>query len=859
MPLAPGARVGVYEIEAVIGRGGMGEVYRARDTRLDRVVAIKILPAEWAVESARRERFEREARVTSGLNHPNIVVLHDIGRHDGLQFIVMEHVEGETLATRLRGGPLLPAVAARFAAQIADGLASAHAAGVIHRDLKPANVMIGPDERVKLLDFGLGKLVDPRSQDPTLTSFTTGPDTQPGEIIGTPAYMSPEQALGRPAEAASDQFALGLILYEMLTGRHAFGRASGVQTMNAIIEAEPRPLAESGALVPPALAHVIRRCLAKAPSERFASTTDLARALHDVVDDYRGSRVTSPAAPVAGRRHWPVAALVMLAIIVAAVPGWRWLAPELEAGSRQVAVLPLLNLDGDAPNQALADGLAEVLSTRLAQLERFGDGLRVVPANEVRRQNVTSARQARTSFGVAAVVHGSLRRSGDGLQLTLNLTDTSSLRLLGADTLELPTRDARALQDEAVGRVTRLLRLELTDEARTVVSAGNTRAPGAAEFYLQGRGYLQRYEKPENVDAAIALFERSVGLDANYGLAHAALAEAYWRRYELTKDAAWAVRAQTSGATALRLSPTLAQVRVTLGMIAIGTGQYEAAIGELTAALAQDPASADAHRELGRAYEAVGDNARAESTLRAAVTARPSDWSMYNALGAFYARLRRYDEAATQFERVVALTPDNARGHSNLGGMYTQLRDWPRAFASLEKATVLGPNDRTWSNLATAYFRQGRYQDAAAAFERAISLGATNYQVWANLASAWYWVPGRESRSLEAYARAVELGEAERRVNPRQPALLSRLAECYAHLNNRRLAESLAAEAEALAPKDARVWMQTAQAFEQLGDRAGALRRLETSFKLGLSREEVESSRSFEALRKDPAYLSLQP
>ena len=858
MPLAPGTRVGVYEIEAAIGRGGMGEVYRARDTRLDRVVAIKILPAEWAVESARRERFEREARVTSGLNHPNLVVLHDIGQHDGLHFIVMEHVDGETLATRLGGGPLLPAVAAQFAAQIADGLASAHAAGIIHRDLKPANVMIGPDQRVKLLDFGLGKLVDARSQDPTLTSFTTGHDTQPGEIIGTPAYMSPEQALGRPAEAASDQFALGLILYEMLTGRHAFGRASGVQTMNAIIEAEPRPLSESGALVPPALGHVIRRCLAKAPSERFASTTDLARALHDVVDDYRGSRITAVAAPVA-RRRWRIAALVTLAVMVVAVPGWRWMAPDLAAGSREVAVLPLLNLDGDAPNQALADGLAEVLSARLAQLERFDDGLRVVPANEVRRQNVTSARDARMSFGVTAVVQGSLRRSGDGLQLTLNLTDTSSLQLLAADTIELPTRDARALQDEVVGRVMRLLRLELTDEARTVVSDGNTRAPGAAEFYLQGRGYLQRYERPENVDAAIALFERSVGLDANYGLAHAALAEAYWRRYELTKDAAWAVRAQTSGATALRLSPTLVQVRVTLGMIAIGTGQYEAAVGELTAALRQDPASADAHRELGRAYEAMGDHARAESTLKAAITARPADWSMYNALGALYARLRRYDEAATQFERVVALTPDNARGHSNLGAMYTQLRDWPKAFAALEKATALGPNDRTWSNLATAYFRQGRYQDAAAAFERAISLGATNYQVWANLASAWYWVPGREARSLEAYARAAELGEAERRVNPRQPALLGRLAECYAHLNNRRLAESLAAEAEALAPKDARVWLQTAQAFEQLGDRAGALRRVEMSLKLGLSREEVESSRTLEALRKDPAYASLQP
>ncbi len=853
--LLPGARVGVYEIEALIGRGGMGEVYRARDTRLQRVVAIKILPPEWAADSARRERFEREARVTSGLNHPNIVVLHDIGAHEGLHFIVMEHVEGETLAARLRSGWLLPAVAVGYAAQIADGLASAHAAGIIHRDLKPANIMIGRDDRVKVLDFGLGKFVDDFPRDDRLTHASESHDTRPGALVGTPAYMSPEQALGRPAEAPADQFALGLILYEMLTGRHAFPRPSGVQTMNANIADAPMPLADS--VVPPALAHVIRRCLAKSPSERFASTTDLARSLRDVSDDFRTSRI-SASIDAPPRRRWPVAAVAAVVILLAGVAAWRWW-PPVEAASRHVAVLPFTTLDGDTANQALGDGLAEVLSTRLVQLERFGGGWGVVSPNEVRRQNVTSAADARTVFGVGSVVHGSIQRRGDGLRLTLNLIDAVSLRVLGGDTVDVPTRDALALQDEASARLVRLLGLPVTSEARTLMQAGSTTEPGAAEFYLQGRGYLHRYEQAKNVEAAITLFDRAIALDPNYALAHAALAEAYWRRYDLTKDATWAVRAQTAGAAALRASPALTQVHVTLGMIANGTGQPQAAIGELNAALAQDPTNAEAHRELGRAYEALGDTTLAERTLRSAIAARPADWSMYNALGAFYARHGRYADAAVQFERVVALTPDNARGYTNLGGMLTQLREWPRAFAALEKATVLSPDDRTWSNLGTAYFRQGRLADAAAAFERAISLSATNHIVWFNLASALQWLPEHATRMREAYTRAAELGEAERRVNPKQAALVARLANCYAHLDQRPQAIKLAAEAETLAPKDARVWLSTAQVYEHLGDRKAALARVATSLKAGLSKNEVEDSRALEALRKDPAYAALQP
>lgn len=854
MSFPPGTTLGVYELVGALGRGGMGEVYRARDTRLNRDVALKILPAEFAGNAERRMRFEREAQLASSLNHPNIIVIHDIGDSGGVHFLTMEYVEGETLADRLRQGPLPANVVAELGSQIADALARAHAAGVIHRDLKPSNIMITPDRRVKVLDFGLAKLLDRRDPGTAPTELADA-FTTPGVLLGTAAYMSPEQARGRIVDLRTDQFSLGIVIYEMLTGRHPFERPSTIETLSALMNDEPQPIHGVAPRTPEALALVVGRCLSKDPADRFESTADLARAIRDVSDHLRSGRVLASVRPQ--RRSLPAWAAAAGGVLLAALAifGWTaWRPPVVDAATTQVAVLPFANINGDPSNQALSDGLAEVLTTRLTQLEQFSGGLRVVPASEVRQQKVESARDARRVFGVTLAISGSVQRTGDRLRLTLNVIDAASLRQLKADTLEVPLRDPGVMQDEVLARLTRLLGINMNDQARAVLSAGGTRTPGALEYYLQGRGYLSRYETAANLDAALGLFERSLTLDPEYGLAHAAIAEAAWRKYDLTKDAAWVERARASGAAALRLSPALAQVRVTLGMIAIGTGRYEDAVTELQAALTLDSSNGDAYRELGRAFDALHDTAQAEKTFLAAIERRPGDWAVFNTLGAFYTRQRRYADAAAQFERVVALTPDNARGYTNLGTAYAQVADWSRAFPALEKATVLGPTDRTFSNLATAYFRQGRFAEASAAYEKAISLGATNHLVWFNLASALGHVEANEARARAAYQRAAELGEAERRVNPRQPQLVVRLADCYAHLGEAAKARTLAVEAEKLAPKDGRVWLVSAQVFEELGDRAAAIDRVKKSIELGLSRQDIESTRGLDALRNDPAY-----
>jgi tetratricopeptide (TPR) repeat protein len=840
----------------------MGEVYRGRDPRLGRDVALKILPPRLALDPDSRARFEREARLASSLNHPNIVVVHDIGEAEGVPYIAMECVDGETLYARLRRGALPVAAAVELTTQLGDALARAHAAGIIHRDLKPSNVMVTADDRAKILDFGLGKHVDPIADGQTTAP---GGATTPGVLMGTATYMSPEQAQGQTADHRSDQFALGLMLHEMLAGQHPFARGSTVQTMAAIISDEAPAIAAVNPKVPEAVALILDRCLAKNPAGRFDSTGDLARALRDVGDHLRSGRPLAPASaarvprPASPGLRWAGAAAAALA--VAALVAWIWSGPRDSSSLpsvRQIAILPLTNIGGEADLQALSDGLVEVLTTRLTQMERFNGALRVVPASEVRQLRIASAGEAGRAFGVNLAVSGSVQRSSGRLRLTLNLIDPASLRQLRADAIDVALQDPVALQDEMLLRMAALLELEVSPELRAALSSGSTGEPGAYEFYLQGRGYLQRYERRENLGLALSLFERAVAADPGYALAHAAMAEAAFRMYEQTRDQDMLARARASSDRAMTLAPALGEVRVTSGIIAIGTGRYEDAMEVLAAAIHDDPTNASAYRELGRAYEGVGDLASAEATLKDAVAARANDWSLYNNLGAFYFRRQRYAEAAEQFTRVVSLTPDNARGYSNLAGAFAQLGRLDDAIAALEKATSLNPaNPSAWSNLGTIYFRQARLEDAVRAYERAAALSPANHQVWFNLASATLWTTDGATRSRAAFAKAAELGEQDRQVNPRDAALLARLANCYAELGDAPRARALVRDAESLAPEDGRVLLLGAQAHERLGDRAAALARVGAAMKRGITRAEIDVNRTLEPLRADPAFKKL--
>src|SRR6266496_828760 len=284
MQISPGSHLGPYEVSSLLGAGGMGEVYRARDTKLGRDVALKVLPAEVSSDPERRRRFEAEARSASALNHPNIVTVYDIGSSDSTIYVAMEMVEGKTLRELILAEPLPTRKLLEIAVQVAEGLAKAHAAGIVHRDLKPENLMISKDGFIKILDFGLAKLVEPGSTDLSVMPTAVAPPTEPGTVMGTAGYMSPEQAGGQPLDFRSDQFSLGAILYEMVTGQRAFQRKTGAETLVAILREEPEPIAQVSPKTPGPVRWIIERCLAKDPEERYASTKDLARDLASVRD-----------------------------------------------------------------------------------------------------------------------------------------------------------------------------------------------------------------------------------------------------------------------------------------------------------------------------------------------------------------------------------------------------------------------------------------------------------------------------------------------------------------------------------------------------------------------------------------------
>ena len=886
MPPVVGMRFGRYELLDKLGAGGMGEVYRARDLDLGRDVAVKFLPEPFAAIPDRLGRFAQEARAASSLNHPNIVTIHEVGETAGLPFTVMELVDGATLRQLVRTEFPLPArKVLDVACQLADGLARAHAAGIVHRDLKPENVMLTRDGFVKILDFGLAKLRgdggardQPAGED--ISQIPTWPDA-----AGIPQHRRrasswarsgtcpPSRRAGGPVDHRADQFALGAMLYEMVAGRPPFQRESPVQTLAAIIEDDAESLAVRAPAFPAPARWIVERCLAKEPSERYASTLDLARELRGVREHLSevGSSAAAVAttAPMSARwrlrlrpRHGLLAAgalgLGLIALVVARDPVRRWAErwTPLPAEKR-VAILPIDLASPDPEDRFRSDGLAETLTTRLAQLEPYHAGLSVVPASDVRQAGVTTADAARRTFGATLVVTTRLARLGDRLRLDARLVDGTGSRVLR----RLPPGDhpleALSLQQEVVEAVADLLELPMAPGERRVLQQGNTGVGGAYAHYLQARGHLQRFERAENLENALSLLQKTLEQDPGYALAYAALGEAYWRLYELQKRTELVALAQENCRKAIALNDLLAPVHVTLGMIHRGTGKAEEALADLQRALDRDPRSAEAYRETGRVQQSLGRPREAEEAFRQAAELRPSDWAAHNYLGAVYVASGRLAEAEGEFRRVIALAPDNPRGYTNVGAVCFRQGRLEDAEGVFRRSVAIRSTGPALSNLGATLFYLGRYEEAAGAFEGAVKLNERNATVWLNLGRARYESPGTREKALAPLERAIALGEEQLAVNPHDADLLAEVADAHAMLGHARAARALSARAVKLAPDDAEVLQVAAGIDEMFGRRDAALEKLARALAAGYPRWEIERSPSFRALYEDPRFAEL--
>jgi TolB-like protein len=659
MPLQPGARLGPYEILAPLGAGGMGEVYRARDPRLGRTVAIKVLPPDVASDSERRARFEREARAASGLNHPSIVTIHEFGSQEGTAYLVMECVEGRTLRAVLGEGVLAGRRVLDIAAGIADGLASAHSAGIAHRDLKPENIMLTKHGVPKILDFGLAKIMD-AGNGLVMQDATEGDpslETRSGVMLGTMSYMSPEQASGQRADFRSDQFALGVILYEMLTGRHPFRHATSVETLSAIVRGEREPLGAPAAGVPLALHRIVERCLAQQPDDRYGSTRDLARDLRDLRDDVTAGLGSGHAAATAtrsrpGRRVAlaGLALMVLAALVMLAAPDpWRAPRPSPSAAAapggepRSIAVLPLQTQGGKAEDDYFTDGISESILTDLAKVR----GLLVVGRNAAfqykgRRVDVKTVGQ---ELGVRYVLEGSAQRAGETLRVNVQLVDAGTGYQVWADRYDRATRDVFAVQDDISRQVVGALRLTLRPGG-----AGGSGPPTsnleAYDAYLRGLFLARRFGAREE---SIPWFEKALALDPRFGLAHAALAHEYgFLSFVHDPGREWEAKAFVEAEKALAIDPELALPYVVRGGLLWtlpNRFQHERAAENYQRALSIDPNSEVAHSSLASVYEHVGLLDRALEHYNAALRRDAGQAGVLLRIARVHLYRREYDTA----------------------------------------------------------------------------------------------------------------------------------------------------------------------------------------------------------------------
>lgn len=871
--------VGHYRILERIGQGGMGVVYRGWDTRLERPVAIKQIHERLLHDPSAVRRLRKEALAAASIDHPYICKVYELLEHDGQTLIVMEYVEGETLADSLRRRTLSVPEVLRFSVEIAEAVGEAHARQLVHCDLKPANILITRHRHVKVMDFGLARI---DTQTPSDELETVSPSSG-SPRAGTPYYMAPEQAVGDPVDARTDIFAIGVLIFECLTGRLPFEGDTVASYIRNLLTQPPPPLRTLAPAAPEGMERIVLKCLEKEPRRRYESAASLTRDLTRLSESIplQGSAESAAAPPDTRQAEGlpsPVPApgrpagfprrfgslfffLGALLVLLALVPfSWNLVEEWLDVGMprhKHLVVLPFTAIGDHPEDRDFCDGLVAYLTSKLSQLEQFQGTLRVVPAREVFERNVNRPSQAGVLFGVNLAVTASLQRVEGRYRLTLDLVDVSSLRNIGSRVIDDPLSDASFLQEEIVVQVAEMLGVGLQPHVLQTLAAGTTAVPGALEFYLQGEGNLQRFDREANLNAAIELFRRALQEDPSYARAHAGLTQAYLQKFNFLRDPVWIEEARTSGARALELSDRLPEVYVSLGMIDNWTGRQEEAIRRFHQALELDRHSADAHRHLAKAYEALGDLQRAEATYKRAIELRKEHWAGYNQLGIFYLSQGRYDEAVAQFRQVRALVPNGVWGLNNLGAAYMHLERWEEARETFEGAVEIEPDDFAYSNLGSLYFQEGRYAEAAGMYEKALEIRDTSYALWGNLASAYYWTPGRAEAAQEPYKRAARMAEEELQVNPRSASALSNLAVYLAMLGEPGPALERLGEALALAPGDVRVMYRAIAVYEKLGNRDEALQWSERILEAGYSQARLEASPGLSDLRRDERFQRL--
>jgi serine/threonine protein kinase/tetratricopeptide (TPR) repeat protein len=874
---APGTILGGrYKILRVLGQGGMGAVYQARDQELDRVIALKVIRPELAGNPSILQRFKQELILSRHVTHKNVVRIYDMGEADGTRFITMEYVDGEDLRGVLtRDGKIAPREAVEIVQQICLALDAAHAEGVIHRDLKPQNVMLDRQRRVVVMDFGLARSLEAPGM------------TQTGALVGTLEYMSPEQAMGVELDQRSDLFALGLIFYELLTGKAPYKADTAIASLMKRTQERAIPASDIDTGVPKSLSVIVAKCLERDPAHRFQSAQDVLRQL----DAWMGNPSISPSMLARMSPSTTSRSSVQISLSLPSQRGWVWLAgicaamatffavpttrhlifrtaspsasqpvhegvdgiPDLSKG-KFLAVLPLKVIGDEKSLRYVSDGLVDALSAKMFQLKEvhIASSAAVEKAAAIGDPVTKIAR----ALGVNLILQGMVQGSPDKLRITLDLEDISSGHRLWSQEFSGVPQDLLTLEDQIYSSLVAALEVNPTNEEVSRSGLHPTENTTAYDLYLKGRDALRGNGGSRDIESAVSLLQSALHEDPNFALAYTGLADANLRLYGDSKDPLYAEKALAAANKAESLDPSLPEVHLVLGSVYTNTGRSAEASSELKRALALAPNSDDAYRRLGKVYLTSGHKQEALSAYQSAVAANPYYWSNHNTLGGAYFQFGENDKALKEYQRVAELAADNPVGYKNIGAVYFRLGRWNDALSPFQKSLELQPDAAAYSNLGTTYFFLKRNDDAIKMFEKAVQLTPKDEVLMGNLADA-YRAAGRAQEANATYDKAIQLAFQQLQVNPKLASVTGDLALYYAKKGVAASSLQYIRQARALDSTDLQLLYNQAQIYALAGKQKEAVATLREAFQKGYATEEALNDPELASLKGLPEFARL--